>query len=388
MASARPHLPAVLGLALAPACFSPEPARNFGEGSVGSESSATSPTTTAGPTTQTTVADSSETGDPTGASCGNGAIDDDEACDGDDLDGESCASLGLGQGELTCAADCSFDESACIPEDCGNGELDDGEICDGDQLGAATCADEGFDSGTIACAPGCGALDTSGCGTCGNGMQDGDETCDGDELDGQDCASLDFDSGALACSATCQLDTSACGTCGNAIADGDEECDGAIDPGTDCSTLGMGAGAVSCSAACAIDVGACVTTPEVVSFPTAIDSRFTAAGTLPWNGGDWFEGVRDTGIPSTNAVDVHLVVVSNGLSDCGFQTSEVSINDVSLGTFTIMQGTTVIDASFPSAVSIPGPQYTIRYETTMTVAGGCGAAGFDETSSTVTFHPG
>jgi hypothetical protein len=38
--------------------------------------------------------------------------------------------------------------------------------------------------------------------------------------------------------------------------------------------------------------------------------------------------------------------------------------------------------------AIAGPQYTIRYETTTTVAGGCGAAGYDEVGSTVTFHAG
>lgn len=57
--------------------------------------------------------------------CGNGKIDDGEACDGTDFDGKTCQS---GQGFLTCNADCTLNESTCNP--CGNGELDPGEECD------------------------------------------------------------------------------------------------------------------------------------------------------------------------------------------------------------------------------------------------------------------
>jgi len=122
---------------------------------------------------------------------------------------------------------------------------------------------------------------------------------------------------------------------------------------------------------------------ETVSFPTAADARFFMFGTLPWNAGDYYEGVRDTMVPSVSQLDVHLPIVSNGLIDCGFQEAEVILNGVSLGSFVVAQGTTVIDASFP-APGVVGPQYTIRYQTTATVASGCGAAGYDEVSSTVT----
>jgi hypothetical protein len=122
---------------------------------------------------------------------------------------------------------------------------------------------------------------------------------------------------------------------------------------------------------------------ETVNFPTAADPRFFASGSLPWNAGDWIEGVRDTIVPSVSQLDVHIPIVSNGLTDCGFQEADVILNGVTLGSFVVAQGTAVIDQSFP-APAVVGPQYTIRYQTTATVAGGCGSAGYDETLSTVT----
>lgn len=46
--------------------------------------------------------------------CGNGVVEGDEVCDGDDLGGEACEELGMFDGgELACAEDCTFDTSAC-----------------------------------------------------------------------------------------------------------------------------------------------------------------------------------------------------------------------------------------------------------------------------------
>ena len=44
--------------------------------------------------------------------CGNGVIDDDETCDGDDFAGATCADFGGETGELSCNA-CQIDSSAC-----------------------------------------------------------------------------------------------------------------------------------------------------------------------------------------------------------------------------------------------------------------------------------
>ena len=46
--------------------------------------------------------------------CGNGIIQDEESCDSGNLGGESCASLGLGEGLLQCDAfTCTLDTSMC-----------------------------------------------------------------------------------------------------------------------------------------------------------------------------------------------------------------------------------------------------------------------------------
>lgn len=46
--------------------------------------------------------------------CGDGIIEGDEDCEGDDLAGHTCESLGFLGGELSCDDDCSFDISGCI----------------------------------------------------------------------------------------------------------------------------------------------------------------------------------------------------------------------------------------------------------------------------------
>ena len=47
--------------------------------------------------------------------CGNAVIDEREQCDGDNLGGETCASLGEGGGALRCGPACLFDVSMCAP---------------------------------------------------------------------------------------------------------------------------------------------------------------------------------------------------------------------------------------------------------------------------------
>jgi len=45
--------------------------------------------------------------------CGNGVIEPGEQCEGGNLDGFNCESLGFGPGVLTCDANCFFDTSNC-----------------------------------------------------------------------------------------------------------------------------------------------------------------------------------------------------------------------------------------------------------------------------------
>ena len=47
--------------------------------------------------------------------CGDGIIQGDEACDGDEFGGRSCLSLGFLEGELRCLNDCRIDQDGCIP---------------------------------------------------------------------------------------------------------------------------------------------------------------------------------------------------------------------------------------------------------------------------------
>ena len=93
------------------------------------------------------------------ARCGDGVAEGTETCDGTDLRGQSCASLGLGGGTLTCAPACRFDLAGCTS--CGDGKLQGLEERDGSELNGKTCVSLGFGSGSLGCA-GC-RLDTTSC---------------------------------------------------------------------------------------------------------------------------------------------------------------------------------------------------------------------------------
>ncbi|TVQ99889.1 MAG: hypothetical protein EA398_11850 [Deltaproteobacteria bacterium] len=176
--------------------------------------------------------------DPTGTEdlCGNGVLDPGESCDGADLGGVTCGSLGFDGGTLACTAECAFDTSGCVREttgpSCGNGVIEGDEACDGADLGGETCEGLGFDGGTLSCASDC-TFDTAGCDaapSCGNGVIEGDEECDGAELGGETCEGLGFDGGTLSCASDCTFDTDACTRepfCGDGVVNEDlgEECD-------------------------------------------------------------------------------------------------------------------------------------------------------------------
>ena len=51
---------------------------------------------------------------PPATSCGDGVIDPDEDCDGAELGGLTCESLGHTLGTLSCAEDCTLNSSACM----------------------------------------------------------------------------------------------------------------------------------------------------------------------------------------------------------------------------------------------------------------------------------
>lgn len=141
--------------------------------------------------------------------CGNGIIESGEGCDGGNLGGTSCVSLGWDGGSLSCDSTCQIDTSACTQ--CGNGVREGGEQCDGTDLAGATCGDVGCLGGNAICASDC-TIDYSQCVECpvcdGDGVCETDENCD-------DCPS------------DCLADAgSACGngTCDTAVGEDCQSC--------------------------------------------------------------------------------------------------------------------------------------------------------------------
>ena len=105
----------------------------------------------------------------TGPSCGNGVAEAGEVCDGNDLRGESCQSLGFQEGTLVCMENCSgYDTTGCTD----------------DQIPAAWSCDAGlYSDGNCDC--GCGVLDPD-CAD-GNAATCQNDHCPTDEVpvDGQ-----------------------------------------------------------------------------------------------------------------------------------------------------------------------------------------------------------
>ncbi len=159
--------------------------------------------------------------DSSGTECGNGLVEEGESCDGSELDGQTCTSLpgDYTGGTLGCNDSCTYDTSACIggTVECGNDTQETGEDCDGADLGGATCTSVGnYVGGTLSCTTACG-FDVSQCEVdpnCGNGAIDANEVCDGTNLDGMDCTDVPggFTGGVLACAVDCTFIDTGCTT--------------------------------------------------------------------------------------------------------------------------------------------------------------------------------
>lgn len=107
------------------------------------------------------VADGSA--DPVAPVCGDGVLSPSEACEGFDLRGQRCADLGYESGRLSCATDCTLDESLCVR--CGDGILGGSEVCDTTVPSDLSCADwlgEGA-TGELSCASDCSAVLADAC---------------------------------------------------------------------------------------------------------------------------------------------------------------------------------------------------------------------------------
>ncbi len=126
--------------------------------------------------------------DPANANCGNGSIDENEACDGSNLNQKKCSDFPeFVDGSLSCNALCKFDTSGCVQ--CTNSDL---SLCQPNQIcNNGHCVDPSE--------------------YCGDGTVNNNENCDGSDLNHKSCSDLPgFDGGTLSCNASCNFDTSAC----------------------------------------------------------------------------------------------------------------------------------------------------------------------------------
>lgn len=189
--------------------------------------------------------------------CGNGIVEGDEDCDGDYPDPPvSCADVGLGgAGEQVRCERCHWEFSECAS--CGDGQRQDPEWCDGNDLGmfSGGCQDFGADGGTLRCGPGC-QPDDSECYACGDGMRNGPENCDGADFGGLQCSDFqdgmgrNFNAGTLRCDWDCNIDLFECSFCGDGIVVGAEICDGENLFGNTCRSMGYSLGKLRCADDC------------------------------------------------------------------------------------------------------------------------------------------
>ena len=163
--------------------------------------------------------------------CGNGQIDANETCDGNNFGDKTCEKLGFSGGTLKCNA-CAMDTSACTKTNTSNF----GKPCPSSGCGSGLVCVK-FDENLSICTAYCDAntpcptqpsgascrftLEGSGkeiCGwatesgappVCGNNQTDAGEDCDGNSVFAT-CKGLGYTGGTLKCDASCKYDTSSC----------------------------------------------------------------------------------------------------------------------------------------------------------------------------------
>lgn len=160
-------------------CVASEPACGLGSTSSSGEPGEGSSTAASVGTSALDETVAASSGEP--PSCGNGALDPEEACDGTALPaGTSCVAMGYGEGTPGCAADCTAVDYSMCPDyvECGNGEVAADEQCDGDNLAGMTCGDFANLTGPgLVCTDRC-AFDTSACLIC----RENEQSCSQEDL--------------------------------------------------------------------------------------------------------------------------------------------------------------------------------------------------------------
>jgi len=162
--------------------------------------------------------------------CNNGTLESGEDCDGTNLDGNTCQSIGqdFTGGTLKCSASCAFNTASCNKNaSCGNGIKETGEQCD-----------DGNTANGDGCSASCKIEVTV---VCGEGKAEGAEACDGTDLKGETCQTKGYATGSLTCNANCTLNYTQCSggvVCGNGKSEAGEQCDdGNLVNGDGCSSV-------------------------------------------------------------------------------------------------------------------------------------------------------
>lgn len=314
--------------------------------------------------------DSSSCTSPT-ENCGNGIVDLGEACDGLNLQGSLCTNFGYTGGELSCTTACALDFSFCTETSvvCGDGIIAGGEECDGNNLGGQSCASLGYDSGTLRCS-GC-TLNVSSCvasgPVCGNGIIEAGEVCDGTNVSGLTCVDAGLAGGTLRCASDCfAYDYASCLSnpiCGDGVVNGSESCDG-FDFGSDsCAVQGFSGGSLACFSDCTTDYSGCSNATPNICDPFGAGALFngsisgTLSSTDPLGGPNsayfdvyrsfFFAGDTLTVTMSSSATGFDSYLVLYGGGACALMTSD----DDSGG------GTSGRDASFTYSVTTGGDYY-------------------------------
>ncbi len=225
--------------------------------------------------------------------------------------GCTCSSDGTCLGEAICnALDRCVDANAAH---CPNGivEVALGEQCDGANLGGATCGSIGFASGTLTCSSSC-TYNTSGCqvsGTCNNGTLDTMEECEGFELRGQTCAGLGYEGGTLRCTQNCMLDASDCYGCGNCPPPAvciNNVCSACREDGVSCTS-----GAECCTGVCS--AGRCGLPCGAAGVSCALSSQCCSGHCHPSEG----RCCLDPGQTCTSSLECCSGSCQNGSCACG-----------------------------------------------------------------------
>lgn len=140
----------------------------------------------------------------------------------------TCEGLGLVGGEIPCSYGCGFDFLACTGQACGNGLLEEGEACEFNEFSGCTGADP--EVGCSFCDTSCSVVDE---GVCGNGIAEyPGEQCDGDDfflvVPSLPVPPLaHYVTGMVQCTDDCRVDLTRAGpaTCWNGVLELGETCE-------------------------------------------------------------------------------------------------------------------------------------------------------------------